>query len=299
MKSIYTLIPDIEYMLEKEKNWINERVRNSIALGISGALAHSNSQRAEGFKPTLRLSQMGPRCPRALWHSIHTPTLAEPLPASAIIKYTYGHIIESLVIEMAKAAGHEVTGEQDVIILDGVQGHRDCVIDGCIVDVKSSSSRSFQKFKDGSIETSDAFGYLDQLDGYVLGSVDDDLVHVKDRGYLLAVDKQLGHLALHEHHTTRLRSETLRARIEEYKAIVGRSNPPECTCQTVKDGESGNFKLDVKASYSAFKHCCFPNLRTFLYSDGPRYLVKVVRQPKRRDGTLIPEVDKNGNIVYG
>lgn len=295
MKNIYTLIPDIQYMLEKEKDWINERVRNSIALGISGALAHSNSQRAEGFKPTLRLSQMGPRCPRALWHSIHTPTLAEPLPASAIIKYTYGHIIESLVIEMAKAAGHEVTGEQDVIILDGVQGHRDCVIDGCIVDVKSSSSRSFQKFKDGSIETSDTFGYLDQLDGYVLGSVDDDLVRVKDRGYLLAVEKQLGHLALHEH---KLRAENIRQRIEEYKRIVSSPTAPRCNCGTVADGTSGNIKLDVKASYSAFKHCCFPNLRTFLYSDGPRYLVKVVRQPKRRDGTLIQEVDKYGNVVY-
>src|SRR6266849_6159935 len=40
---------------------------------------------------------------------------------------------------MAKAAGHEVLGEQDELTLDGVVGHRDCVIDGCIVDVKTTS----------------------------------------------------------------------------------------------------------------------------------------------------------------
>lgn len=279
----------------KEENWINEQVRVQIGNGIAGALQHAGSQGHKDAKRTLRLSQMGPRCPKALWHSIHTPALAEPLPPSALIKFTYGHIIESLIIQMAKAAGHEVCGEQDVITLDGVQGHRDCVIDGCTVDVKSSSSQSFQKFKDGTISSSDTFGYLDQLDGYVAGSLADPLVRVKDRGFLLAVDKQLGHLALYEHYA---RIDSIRARIEEYKAIADLPVAPRCTCGTVADGESGNIKLDLQASYNIYKHCCFPGLRTFLYSNGPRYLTKVVRRPKQRDGTPIKEVDKMGNTVY-
>lgn len=288
MKSIYSLVTDIQWMLKENENWITDEVRKYIANGITDALVASSSQRAEGTKRTLRLSQMGPRCPRALWHSIHTPSLAEPLPPSAIIKFTYGHIIESLIIQMAKASGHDVQGEQDVIVLDGIQGHRDCVIDGCIVDVKSSSSLGFQKFKDGTIRTSDSFGYLDQLDGYIVGSLADPLVTVKDRGFLLAVDKQLGHLALYEH---KARPDSIRNRIKEYKNIVSLAEAPRCTCGTIADGKSGNIRLDTVASYNAYKHCCFPNLRTFLYAGGPRYLTKVVRVPD------VPEVNKDGKII--
>ena len=213
----------------------------------------------------------------------------EPLPPWARIKYTYGHILEALVIAMAKAAGHEVTGEQDEVFVDGIRGHRDCVIDGCIVDVKSAASRSFLKFKDGSIASEDTFGYLDQLDGYAVGSVDDPLVRVKDRAYLLAIDKQLGHMVLYEH---KIRPENIRARIRAYKAIVERNTPPPCECGEVADGGSGNIKLDAKASYNNFKYCCKPHLRTFLYARGPVYLTKVVRVPD------VPEVDRNGKIVY-
>jgi len=80
---------------------------------------------------------------KPLWHSIHTPEKAEALPAWAEIKYTYGHILEALAISLAKAAGHEVTGEQDAITVDGILGHRDCVIDGCVVDVKSANRPEF------------------------------------------------------------------------------------------------------------------------------------------------------------
>lgn len=195
---------------------------------------------------------------------------------------------------MAKAAGHEVTGEQDELFVDGVKGHRDCVIDGCLVDVKSCSSLSFEKFRNKSLAENDTFGYLDQLDGYLVGSLDDDLVRVKDRAYIWAIDKQLGKMCLYEH---RLRDSSIRSRISDYKRIIELPEPPRCTCETVPDGKSGNIKLGVKASYNAYKHFCFPKLRTFLYSSGPVYLTKVVRRPKRSDGSLITEIDKDGRIV--
>jgi len=232
---------------------------------------------------------MGPICPKALWYSIHHPEMAEDIPPWAKIKYAFGHILEALAICLAKAAGHEVTGEQDELVCDGIKGHRDCVIDGCIVDVKSCSSRSFAKFKDGSIVQDDSFGYLDQLDGYVVASADDPLVRVKDKGYILAIDKQLGRMFLYEH---RIRPDRIRERIRSSKEIVASDQCPPCQCRTIEDGKAGNIRLDVKASYSAYKHCCFPNLRTFLYSDGPRYLTKVVRKPD------VTEIDKEGRIVY-
>ncbi len=286
-KCIQELIPDIYNMVGKEEGWFNE----PIAEGFSRELGLKLIQnlKPKDTVPSLRLSQMGPRCPRALWASIHCPGTSEVLPPWVRIKFSYGHILEALVIAMAKGAGHDVVGEQDELVVDGVIGHRDCIIDGCIVDVKSASSYSFQKFKDGTISEADPFGYLDQLDGYLVGSQHDPLVTVKDRGYLLAIDKTLGHMCLYEH---RLNEKRIRNRIREYKGIVGLPTPPACTCRSIPDGKSGNLKLDIAASYNVYKHFCNPSLRTFLYADGPRYLTKVVRKPD------VVEINKDGKIVH-
>lgn len=282
MKNIHTLIRDI-YATVGQEEWFTAARLADFNLELSAAL---NQERGV---PKLRLSKMGPCCPCHLWHSIHTPELAEPIQPWTHIKFTYGHILEALVKAMARSAGHEVTGEQDELVVDGVKGHRDCVIDGCLVDVKSCSSRMFEKFKSKSIGQDDPFGYLDQLDGYLVGSANDDLVRVKDKGYILAVDKTLGHLCLYEHVGRPVRiAET----IKRYKDIVGRSSAPACDCKSIPDGKSGNLKLDVKASYSPFKFCCKPHTRTFLYASGPVYLTKVVVVPK------VPEVNRYGKIIY-
>lgn len=290
IKNIRTLIQDIYHVIESEEGWLTESNVEGLTGELGRQLVQSSGQKDSGA--VLRLSQMGEKCPCQLWHSLHSPSLSEKLPAAARIKYTYGHVIEALVIAMAKAAGHEVTGEQDVLYLDGVKGHRDCVIDGCTVDVKSASSMAYKKFKDGSIKMDDPFGYLAQLDGYVVAAADDPLVRVKDRGYLLAVDKTLGHMCLYEH---KVRPDFIRERIRTSKETVQQSSPPACTCGTVADGKSGNIKLDMRASYNPFKFQCAERrgekLRTFLYASGPVFLTKVVRKPD------VPEVDRHGKIV--
>jgi hypothetical protein len=264
MTSIYTVIPDIYSYVQKE-GWQNEiQAHYRVRLG-----------KAQG-KSRLRLSRLGPTCPRAFWYSIHSPELAELLPPWAEIKYSYGHLVEELAIQLTKATGHEVTGEQDELDVDGVLGHRDCVVDGCLVDIKSMSTRGIQKLKDKTLAQDDPFGYLDQLDGYSLGSLHDPLVRVKDRAYLIAIDKTLGHMVLYEHEA---RHENVRRRIEVLKRIASLLSPPICECGTRIEGSSGNVGLDVKASYSPYKYQCFPHLRTFLYADGPKYLTKVVREP--------------------
>lgn len=290
--NIHTLVPDIHRFVLDKKGKFDDVLTRELSEGIAKRVQDNLSETAR--TPTLRLSQMGPRCPCALWNSIHHPELAEPLPASAQIKYLYGHVLEALAITLSKAAGHSVTGEQDELVVDGIKGHRDCVIDGCVVDVKSASSLSFNKFKDGSLKDSDSFGYLDQLDGYLVGSMDDPLVTNKELAYILAIDKTLGHMCIYEH---RVRPDSIRQRIEFSKQVIARSTPPDCTCGTVKDGESGNIKLDVKASYSPYKHCCFPKLRTAVYSGGPRFFTRVDKWPSYK-GVPLLEVDKNGNRVY-
>jgi hypothetical protein len=293
MPSIHQLIPDIYKLLGgKNDGWFTDDLSGDLARELGLVLKTNMGNRSP--KRALRLSQMGIQCPHALWLSVHSPELAEPTQPWAIIKFSYGHIIESLILTLAKAAGHDVQGEQDEVTLDGVTGHRDAVIDGCIVDVKSAASRSFEKFKNRLLEQDDSFGYLDQLDGYVVGSYDDPLVSNKTHGYILAVEKQLGHLCLYEH---RIREQSIRDRISYYRKVVASDVPPACSCGTVADGESGNVKLDMRASYNPFKWECFPHLRAFLYSGGPRYLTKVVKQPKNKDGP-IREVDKHGKQVY-
>lgn len=287
MSSIQTLIPDIYASLKSKPGGFSNELITSLSNDLAVRLNTQFGHRPQ--EPRLRLSQMGPRCPRALWYSVHNPELAEVLPPWAEVKYAFGHIIEALAITLAKAAGHEVTGEQDELNVEGVLGHRDCVIDGCVVDVKSSSSYGFRKFQDGSIKTDDSFGYLDQLDGYLVGSLEDPLVKVKDKGYLFVIDKQLGHMVLYEHE---LRERAIRARIREYKEIIGLTVPPPCNCGTEPFQKSGNIKLDTKASYNMYKFLCFPNLRTFIYERGPVYLTEVRELPK------VIEIDKVGKPVY-
>src|ERR1700755_3044191 len=127
MKNIHTLIPDIYAMVGGKENWLSNEITHKFMAELGLKLQGSFSEKGS---PRLRLSAMGDKCPCHLWHSIHSPTHEEPLPAWAKIKFTYGHILEALVIAMAKAAGHEVTGEQDELTVDGIVGHRDCVIDG-------------------------------------------------------------------------------------------------------------------------------------------------------------------------
>ena len=286
-KSINKLIPDIYNLVRQKDEWFNDARANDFATSVARRL--QTQLGAKPRAPSLRLSKMGQGCPRAFWYSLYHPELAEPLPPWAEIKYSFGHIVEALAITLAKSAGHTVEGEQEHVVLDGIAGHLDCIVDGCVVDVKSTSSRGFQKFKTGAIRYDDGFGYLEQLDGYVVACRDDPRVSQKHVGYILAVDKTLGHMVLYEHV---VREEHIHERIRQVKQIAGLREPPTCECHTVADGKSGNRRLDMRASYSAYKHCCFPGLRTFLYSDGPVYLTHVGRKPD------VQEVDRHGQIVY-
>lgn len=287
--TIHTLVPDIYKLIGERHDAFPDKFAESLSRDIASRVNVSLRRSQEADRGTLRLSKMGPQCPRSLWYSVHHPELAEDVPPWAKIKFAYGHVLEALAISLAKTAGHLVQGEQDELYVDGIRGHRDAVIDGCIVDVKSCSSIQFAKYKDKSICKNDSFGYLDQLDGYVVGSANDDLVTDKQHGYILAIDKTLGHMVLYEH---TVRPDQILARIKLYKSIVASNSPPICTCVTRPEGKAGNIGLGVVASYSAFKFCCFPELRTFLYADGPKYLTHVARRPD------VPEIDRQGKIVY-
>lgn len=272
-KSLDTLVQDI-YALFTEPHEFSEG--NVEEFGKRLATHISNRITDEKRSNTLRMSNIGTRCDRKLWYTVNKPEAAEALPPEVRFKFLYGDILEELVLFLAKEAGHEVTGTQGSLEINGVKGHRDAVVDGVVVDVKSASSYSFKKFDDHLTEDNDAFGYLDQLGAYLYASQDDPEVLHKDRAAFIAVDKTLGHITVDVQPNTYKDYSKL---VESKKQLVQLKVPPPRAFSDEPDGKSGNRKLGTECSYCNFKKECWPGLQTFFYSNGPRFLTVVAREP--------------------
>ena len=286
MPDISTLVDDI-YGLFTDGNGWSPDPKNVSEFGQRLAQHIANRASEDKGKPTLRLSNLGyPN--RKLWFSINTFKEAESLPPEARVKFLFGDILEELLLFLAKEAGHEVTGTQDTVELNGVIGHRDAVIDGHLVDCKSASTYSFKKFEEHRLGEpgNDPFGYLSQLGSYHSASPDVD----PSVASFLVIDKTLGKITL----DTYPRSDTDFVKVvDEKREILSLPEPPEEKCYPDEsEGKSGNRKLSVGCSYCPFKWSCWEGLRGFAYSSGPVYLTKVTREPK------VPEFSKDGSVVH-
>jgi hypothetical protein len=226
----------------------------------------------------LRLSNIG-RTDRYLWNH-YNGTAGEELQPHTYVKFMYGHLIEEMLLFLTRMAGHSVTDEQKVCKVEGIVGHMDCKIDGVVTDVKSASSFGFKKFKDGTLAYDDPFGYIDQIKAYAHSEGETEF------GWL-AMDKANGHLTYLKYDLTDTEApvyEVLKGdivdRVKHVKKLVEQPEPAEWCYQPIPDGKSGNSKLSTGCSYCQFKDHCYPNLRVFAYSYGPKYLVDVVKEPK-------------------
>lgn len=276
-KSINTLVDDIYAVIDGKGGWdaaIAEYFRENISEVLDSRL-----NAGEQPKGTLRMSNLGTPCARKLWYTVNSPDQAEPLRPDTKLKFLYGDILEALLISLTKSAGHDVTGEQDVLNIKGVKGHRDCVIDGITVDVKSASGYGFKKFAEGNLKSDDPFGYISQLSSYVYAGhkATPESVH-PTIGAFLVIDKQSGKLCLDMYD---LAEEVAKkdAEVSGLVEMVSGETIPERSFEPTPDGKSGNTKLGTNCSYCGFKDACWPGLRTFLYSNGPRFLVDVKRVP--------------------
>ena len=238
----------------------------------------------------LRMSNIGKK-DRQLWYS-YNGYEGEPLQSHTRIKFLYGHLVEEMILALVKLSGHEVTAEQKMVEVDGIKGSMDCKIDGLLVDVKSASTYGFKKFREGTLANDDPFGYVDQIKGYAHAEGE------RKFGWL-AMDKTNGHLTLLKYdlddesspHWKKLNYTPITDRISQIKKAVEQKEPPERCYEDVADGKSGNMKLSLGCSYCAYKHDCHPGLRTFLYSNGPRYLTNVAKEPN------VKEIDKDGKTI--
>lgn len=274
-KTIDSLVDDIYEMFTGEDHFPHDPTE-FITLGKNvEELFHSRFNSVRGA-PGLRMSNIG-RPDRQLWMDINDFSGREAIPPPTYIKFAYGDLIEQMLLLYCKMAGHTVEAEQAEVEIGGIKGHIDAIIDGVLVDVKSASSYSFQKFKSGALfegaGKNDAFGYIGQLCGYMEATG-------CERGGFLVADKTLGSLCFCEIPKEVFEAYKVRDRIEHIKEVVASKEPPSKCYEDVPDGKSGNMKLDVGCSYCGHKFKCWPGLQTFIYSTGPRYLTKVVRQPR-------------------
>jgi hypothetical protein len=286
-KTIHTLVDDIYRLMETKEAEESVDVEAEIELfgeNMKTLMRTEFGRKRATDRRTLRLSNIG-RDDRVLWNVVNGTEKEEIKPAT-YIKFMYGHLIEEMLLFMTRMAGHEVSDEQRVCEVEGIKGHMDCKIDGLVVDVKSASAFGFKKFKDGTLAMDDAFGYVDQIKAYAHACGETEF------GWL-AMDKANGHLAvlkydledtqapIHEH----IKGD-IRERIKHVKEMVKGDEPTELCTETVPDGKSGNKKLGIKCSYCQYKKHCYPELRAFAYSYGPKFLSEVVNEPRVQEINL-------------
>lgn len=225
----------------------------------------------------LRFSSMG-RPDRQIWYMAQEDVEPEKMQDNTYFKFLYGDVIELLILFLAKESGHTVERTQEEISVDGVKGHIDAIIDGTVVDVKSASPFGYKKFKENSVLEDDPFGYVQQLAGY------SSVLNPGKTAAWVAFNKVSGDLCVTNLSSSVISSFDPLRRITHLKEVINSPTPPERCYEDVPDGKSGNRKLGVACSYCPFKKTCWPELRTFIYASGPRFLTKTVNVPN------VPEV---------
>lgn len=302
-KKIDTLVEDIYSLLETDQTdketavTIPKKLITDFKKRMGEMIERRFANQEDfGNRNTLRISNIGKPCERQVWYSIHGAGEKIPFRGQEYMKFMYGDMTEELALFLAEAAGHEVTGRQDRLEVEGVIGHRDAVIDGVLVDVKSASQFSFKKFQDGLKLEDDNFGYIGQLQTYLEASKDDPLVTDKERCAFFVVDKSLGHLHLDLHKKIDADIPAITRRKVETMAS---ETPPERAFLPIPDGytrqgtfsPNGNLKLGFQCGYCSFRNSCYPEHRTFLGSRGPLYLTHVEKEPR------MVEIDREGNQI--
>lgn len=280
MKTLDTLIQDIYSSLEglstgEALNISEEELDLTLSRMKESILAWSQPREVEnGFR--LRMSNIG-RPLRQLWYESKNNSDPHAVSGPTQIKFLYGHILEEIVLMLVRMAGHEVTSEQKEVNVSGITGHMDCKIDGQVVDVKTASKFSFNKFKDGSLVNNDPFGYLAQLSGYETAE------QTKEGGFLV-INKESGELCLFR--PDDLEKPNVKEKIKKVKAAIAVDTPPERCYSPIPEGKKGNMKLPSGCAYCPYKFECYSDsndgegLRAFRYSNGPVYFTEVAVEPR-------------------
>ena len=270
VEDIYQTVTDITDGKRKVPDELVDELGQKIARTIKTWATPQNHNK---FK--LRMSNIG-RPARQLYYSQKDSREIRHHPSTQM-KFLYGHIMEDLLIFLAKLSGHEVTDEQKEVKVKGVVGHMDCKIDGEVIDIKTASGFGFKKFKNGTLRDDDPFGYISQLAGY-------ERAEGTENGGFLAMNKESGEIALYQpDDLDKPNIKTLIGKLLDVLLNLGK--PPEKCYQPIPAGVKGNMKLPIGCVYCSHKIECNKDtndgqgLRMFKYAKGITYLTKVVAAP--------------------
>ena len=278
-KTLDTLVEDINSVLTDISSGIKPDVKeeqldkflNNTKLALLDWLEPRKSS-GKG----LRMSVIG-RPARQLWYDNHIERETEIHDPSTQLKFLYGHILEHLLLFLVELSGHEVTAQQKKVLVEDVNGHMDCKIDGEVVDVKSASPMSFKKFKNGTLYEDDPFGYVAQLAGY-------EHNEPSNNGGLFAVNKSSGEIALFR--PDELMKPNAEKLIKDLKEKLKANEPPKKCYEPIPHDKTGNFKLPVGCVYCPHKFVCHSDsnegngLRVFKYSNSNVFMTTVANLPK-------------------
>tara|TARA_R110002020_G_scaffold82192_6_gene203548 strand:- start:95 stop:949 length:855 start_codon:yes stop_codon:yes gene_type:complete len=278
MKNIETIVKDIYDLFslspieleEKEVDKLINKFADMIKIHVKEFMYSKPKDSGN-----LRLSAIG-KPDRQIWYDVNTETTEEQFPPSTRIKFLYGYILEEFLLLCAEIAGHTVEGRQKEVSVKGVLGHQDALIDGVLIDCKSTSGRNFDKFLSNNLLEDDPFGYVAQLSAYAQAN------NVNEAAFLV-IDKSSGKICLTPIHSMEMIN--AEDRIRKLKKIVSGNTIPDRCYADIPDGKSGNYKLPIGCVYCRHKKLCWADanqgkgIRTFKYSNGNRYLVKVSKTP--------------------
>ena len=279
MKTIDTLVEDIYNLfnldpIQKEEDEVDKLIDNfgeMLKIHIKDFL-YRKPRGTSG----LRLSGIG-KPDRQLWYYMNIKGEDTSLTPSTRIKFLYGYILEEFLLLCASVSGHKVEAQQKEVEIEGVKGHQDAMIDGVLVDCKSSSGRSFDKFKSNNLLEDDPFGYIAQISAYAEANG-------VDKAAFLAIDKSTGEICLSPVHAMEMINAS--SRVKHLKKTVSSDKVPDRCYSPIADGKSGNYRLPVGCIYCRHKRLCWTDanrgkgIRVFNYARSKKYLVQVYKEPE-------------------
>ena len=281
-KTIDTLVADIDALLENGTLTPDKVVLKELGDAMASLLEKRLIEWATKREPYLRMSMIGKK-DASIWGAIKgAPEDQEKMNSATRMKFVYGDMVELVMLAFAQLSGHAVTESQKTVEVEGIQGHIDCLIDGELVDVKSASEYTYPKFEDGSLYTSDNFGYVEQISGYAFALQ-------KTRAHFLAMDKSAGYFCLMTVPSEKLTDAP--KRIRYLKEMLAKDTPPNALtcnnpCKVITEG-NGNKRLGSPCTYCPHPLKCHPEARVFQYANNEkRVLLHVEKLPR------VPEITK-------
>ena len=103
-------------------------------------------------------------------------------------------------------------------------------------------------------------------------------------GGFLALNKENGELVLHR--PAEMVKVNVENKIKDIRDAVLLNSPPERCYAPVPEGKKGNLRLPRECGYCPHKYECYADanngygIRTFIYANGPKYLIRVAAIPK-------------------